>query len=90
MIPAGRVMIRSFLPSGHAVYCMLSYACFGLFCFAFLTISHVIMPGSSEDGSDRDVETRGAAFELPDGSSRSMIKRVLLYRDLLCTWTIGE
>ena len=45
---------------------------------------------SSEDESDGDTETRGAAFELSRGSSRSMIKRVLLYRDFLCTWTIGE
>ena len=28
MTPAGLVMIRSFLPSGHAVYCMLCCACF--------------------------------------------------------------
>ena len=37
------------------------------------------------------METRGAAFELSHGSSRSMIKRVLLlYRYFLCTWTIEE
>ena len=37
---------------------------FVLFCFAFLAISHVIMPGSSEDDRDRDMQTRVAAFEL--------------------------
>ena len=64
--------------------------CVFLYCFAFFAVSHVIMPGSSEDGSNQDMETRGAAFELSHGSSRSMIKRVLLYRGFLCTWTIGE
>ena len=37
---------------------------FVLFCFAFLATSHVIMPGSSGDGNNQDMETRGAAFEL--------------------------
>ena len=37
---------------------------FVLFCYAFRAISHVIMPGSSEDERDRDMQTRGAAFEL--------------------------
>ena len=37
---------------------------FVLFCFAFLAISHDIMPGSSEDERDRDMQTKGAAFEL--------------------------
>ena len=37
---------------------------FVLFCHAFLAISHVIMPGSSEDEIDRDMQTRGASFEL--------------------------
>ena len=37
---------------------------FVLFCFAFLAISHVIRPGSSEDERDRDMQTKGAAFEL--------------------------
>ena len=65
--------------------------CAFLFCFAFLAISHVIMPASSEVGSNQGMETRGAAFELSHGPSRSMIKRALLYRDFLCsTWTIGE
>ena len=64
--------------------------CVFLFCFAFLAISHAIMPGSSKDESNQDMETRGAAFELSHGSSRSMIRRVLLYRDFFCTWTIGE
>ena len=36
---------------------------FVLFCFVFLAISHV-MPGSSEDERDRDMQTRGEAFEL--------------------------
>ena len=35
-----------------------------LFCFAFFANSHDIMPGSSEDKRDRDMQTRGAAFEL--------------------------
>ena len=35
----------SFLPSGHAVYCMLCCACF-FKCFAFLAISLVIIPGT--------------------------------------------
>ena len=37
---------------------------FVLFCFAFLVLSHDIMPGSPEDEIDRDMQTRGAAFEL--------------------------
>ena len=38
---------------------------------------------SSEDGSDRDMETRGAASELSHGSSRSMtvVSRFSLYVD---------
>ena len=48
---------------------MLYTACFVvhvfvLFYFAFLAISHVVMPGSSEDERDRDMQARGAAFEL--------------------------
>ena len=43
MTPAGRVLNCSFLPGGHAVHYMLCCACF--FCFAFLAISHVIIPG---------------------------------------------
>ena len=35
-----------------------------MFCFAFLAFSLVVMPGSSEDRSNQDMETRGAAFEL--------------------------
>ena len=44
--------------------CFVVHIIFVLFCFAFLAISHVIMPGSSEDERDRDIQTRGAAFEL--------------------------
>ena len=64
--------------------------CVFLFCFAFLAVSHVIMLGPIEDGSNQDVETRGAAFELAMDHLGPRLKRVLLYRDFLCTWTIGE
>ena len=46
---------------------MLYTVCFVVrffFFFAFLAISHVIMSGSSKDERDRDMQTRGAAFEL--------------------------
>ena len=62
---------------------------FVLFCFSFLAISHVIMPVSSEDGSNQDMETRGAAVELAMDHLGPRLKRALLYRDFLCTWTIG-
>ena len=42
---------------------------------------------SSEDGSDRDMETRDAAFELAIGHLGPRLKRVLLYRDFLVRWT---
>ena len=44
MTPAGLVMIRSFLPKWP---CCILYAllCVFLFCFTFLAISHVIIPG---------------------------------------------
>ena len=44
-IEAEGQLISSFLPSGHAVYCLYALLCVFLFCFAFLAISHVIMPG---------------------------------------------
>ena len=43
---------------------MYALLCVFLFCFAFFAISHDIMPGSSEDERDRDIQTKGAAFEL--------------------------
>ena len=33
--------------------------------FAFLAISYVIMPVSSEDGGNQDMEARGAALSYP-------------------------
>ena len=54
-----------------------------LFFFAFLAISLVIMPGSSEDGSNQGMETRGAAFELAMNHLGPRLKRILLYRDFL-------
>ena len=60
---------------------------FVLFCFAFRAISHVIMPGSSEDGSNQEMEIRGAAFELVMDHLGPRLKRVLLYRDFLVRWT---
>ena len=49
-----------------------------LFCFAFLAIFHVIMPGSSEDGSNKNMETKGAAFELAMDYLGPRLKRVLM------------
>ena len=74
MTPAGRVMIGEFLPSGHAVYLMLYSACFCFILpfFQFPMLSCQVLKAaeiiiSSEDGSDRDMETRGAAIELFHG-----------------------
>ena len=61
---------------------MLYTVCFVVRVFVLFCLPHhfhVIMSGSSEDGSNRDMETRGAVFEVSHGSSRSMIKKVLLY-----------
>ena len=73
--------------------CCILYAllCVFLFCFAFLTISpcYHAQVALEMEAISTYMETRGAAFELSHKSSRSMIKRVLLYRDFLCTWTIG-
>ena len=46
------------------LYILYALLCVFLFCFAFFAISHDIMPGSSKDERDRDMQTRGAAFEL--------------------------
>ena len=60
--PEGWTMICSFLLCGYFIYCILSCA---FFCFVFLHISLVIMPGtkyirelSAEDGNDQDTRTR--------------------------------
>ena len=33
--------------------------------FAFLAISYVIMPGSSDNGGNQDMEAKGAALSYP-------------------------
>ena len=72
-------------------YCILyALLCVFLYCFSFLAISHVIMLASSEDGSNQDMETRGAAFELATDHLGPRLKSLLLYRDFLCMWTIEE
>ena len=62
---------------------MLYTVCFVVrvfFAVAVLAISHVIMPRSSEDGSNREMETRGAAFELSHQQPIMPIEDRLFYR----------
>ena len=42
---------------------------------------------SSEGGNNRDVETRGVAFELAMDHLGPRLKRVLLCRDFIVCWT---
>ena len=91
----------SYLSSGYAVYCMLYCACF--FCVAFLAIPLVIILGTKGSknyplkmNSDRDRQTRGAAFELTMGLSRFSIQKgycctfTVVSRFSCVRWTIGE
>ena len=64
--PGGTGVNCSFLPSGYAVYCMLCCAFFSVLSSCNFPCYHTRywrqQELSSEDGSDRDTQTRGTAF----------------------------
>ena len=84
--PGGRRVSSSFLSSGYAIYCMLCCAFFSVlpscnFLYYHTRYQRQREP-SAEDVSDRDTQSRGAAFELAMDHLGPLFKRVpLLYRN---------